>query len=176
MDVFKAIQLRREITNFSNEEIPPEILEKITESAYLAPAGNSSPSREFILVTKKDQLNHLAKSTPFVPWLAESAAAIVITGRAEISKYWLQDASIASAFIWLSAVESGVGVAFGAIYHSEDHVESQKREDYVRKALSIPDDRRIVAILGLGYPAQEPAPKRLPPKEKVVFYEQFKNE
>ncbi|WP_245671364.1 hypothetical protein [Pseudobacillus wudalianchiensis] len=41
-------------------------------------------------------------------------------GRPSISKYWLQDASIASAFIWLAAEEEGLGGAFGAIYHSED--------------------------------------------------------
>ena len=75
-------------------------------------------------VTNPEMLQHLAHATPFVPWLAEAAAAIVITGRADISKYWLQDASIASGFIWLSSTELGLGSAFGAIYHAEDADES----------------------------------------------------
>ncbi len=61
-------------------------------SAYLAPAGNNLPSREFIAITNQEMLQHLTHATPFVPWLAEATAAIVITGRPDISKYWLQDA------------------------------------------------------------------------------------
>ena len=152
MNVFEVIQTRREITHFQKKSIPLTDLEQILNSAYLSPTGNNLPSREFILVTKREKLQHLAQSTPFVPWLAESAAAIVITGRPDVSKYWLQDSSIASGFIWLSSTELGIGTAFGAIYHSEDADESEKRENYVRSTLSIPNDRRIVAILGLGYP------------------------
>ena len=73
-------------------------------------------------------MQHLSKATPFVPWLAESAAAIVITGRPDVSKYWPQDASIASGFIWLSITELGLGAAFGAIYHAEDANESSQTE------------------------------------------------
>ena len=85
----------------------------------------------------------------------------------------MQDSSIASGFIWLSATELGIGAAFGAIYHAEDADESVKREDYVRTALSIPNDRRIVAILGLGYPEQIPPAKSLLPRESIIHYEKF---
>ena len=173
MTIFDAIKKRREITKFLNKQISEEELETLLNSGYLAPAGNSLPSREFILVTNPNVLKHLSKSTPFVPWLDGSAAAIVITGRPEISKYWLQDASIASGFIWLQATELGLGAAFGAIYHSEDADESAKRENYVRDALSIPEDRRIVAILGLGYPERQPPAKPLLPRESIIKYNHF---
>ncbi len=173
MNVFESIQKRREITNFLNQPIPSKQLEQIVESAFLSPAGNNLPSREFIIVTNRQMLNHLAQATPFVPWLAGAAAAIVITGCPKVSKYWLQDASISSGFIWLSATELGVGAAFGAIYHAEDQNESKKREDYVREALSIPSDRRVVAIIGLGYPKEEPPAKQLVLRESVIHYEQF---
>lgn len=148
-------------------------MEQLLEAAYLAPTGNNLPSREFTLIQKRDMLKHLAKATSYIPWLAESAAAIVITRCPRVSKYWLQDASISSAFIWLSATELGLGAAFGAIYHAEDPSESQKREAYVREALSIPSDRRVVAILGVGYPKEEPPAKQLVPRESVIYYEQF---
>jgi len=173
MNVFEAIQKRREITKFLDKKIPKDTLEQILDAGYLSPAGNNLPSREFILVQKPDMLQHLAKATPFVPWLEGSQVAIVITGRPDISKYWLQDASIASGFIWLSATELGLGAAFGAIYHAEDAVESAKRENYVREALSIPQDRRIVAILGLGYPETLPPAKTQLPRETIVHYNQF---
>lgn len=173
MDVLEAIQQRREITQYQDREIPAEILEKVLDAAYLSPSGNNLPSREFILVTDRDKLVHLSHSTPFVPWLKLAAAAVTVTGRPDVSKYWLQDASIACGFIWLAAVELGLGAAFGAIYHAEDAKESAIRENIVRETLLIPDDRRVVAILGLGYPDQSPPPKKHVSRDSLVHYEQF---
>lgn len=175
MSILDIIQRRREITRYQDRPVELPILEAVLEAAYLSPTGNHLPSREFIAVTDKAMLAHLSRTTPYMPWLKEAAAAIVVTARPDVSKYWLQDASIACGFIWLTAVDVGLGAAFGAVYHAEDAAESERRENYVRQALSIPDDRRVVAILGLGYPAQTPAPKKPMPREEIVYYEKFAN-
>lgn len=174
MDVIKAIQERREITNFSSKAISDRDLEDILDAGYLAPAGNNLLSREFILVKNRETLDQLEKTTPFMPWLKEAQAAIVVTGRPDISKYWIQDASIASGFIWLRATDLGIGVGFGAVYHSQDEQESEKRESWVRETLALPEDRNVLAILGLGYPDEKVKPKKHLPREDVVFYETLK--
>lgn len=174
MNVYEAIQQRREITRFDEKKISADILEKLLDAAYLAPSGNNLPSREFILVTHRPSLDHLSQATPYVNWLTSSQAAIVVTGLPEVSKYWIQDASIACGYIWLGAVELGVGLAFGAIHHTQDSQESDRRESYVRNALSIPADRQVLAILGLGYPKEPPAPKDMYSRERVVYYNRFK--
>jgi nitroreductase len=173
MDVIHAIKERREITSFNNSPIPDKILEEIVESGYLAPTGNNLPSREFILVTDQGVLEQLEKTTPYMTWLKEAQGAIIITGRPSVSKYWIQDASIASGFIWLRATDLGIGVGFGAVYHHEDQNESTKRETWVREALQLPDDRRVLAILGLGYPKDKPKLKSLPQREEIIHYERF---
>ncbi|MBB6443990.1 nitroreductase family protein [Bacillus benzoevorans] len=173
MNIIDVIQKRREITKYQDKPIVKEELEKLLNAGYLAPTGNNLPSRELILVTKRETLQHLSQSTPFVPWLRDAQAAIIITGRPDISKYWLQDASIASGFIWLTAVDLNIGAAFGAVYHADDAAESKNREDFVRDALAIPSDRRIIAILGFGYPEEEPPAKELPPRESIINYDQF---
>jgi hypothetical protein len=105
--------------------------------------------------------------------VAEGAqAAIVVTGKPRISKYWLQDASFACAYIWLEAVEVGLGSAFGAVYNAEDEQGSVKRESYARNLLGIPEECRVVAALGLGYPNETPKPKKNVPRE-VVYVEKF---
>jgi nitroreductase len=174
MNVLEAIRQRREITRYQQRPVEREVLAQLLDAAYLSPTGNNLPSREFILVTDKNMLEYLSQSTPFVPWLKEAAAAIAVTARPDVSKYWLQDASIACGFIWLAAVGLGLGAAFGAIYHAEDAEESARRETYVRNALSIPADRRVVAILGLGYPDQQPAPKEPLPREEIIHLERFR--
>lgn len=41
MNVFEAIQNRREITNFLDQKIQDDVLEKVVDAAYLAPSGNN---------------------------------------------------------------------------------------------------------------------------------------
>ena len=124
-------------------------------------------------------LDHLANTIPYVQWLKQANYAIVITGRPSISKYWLQDSSIASEFIWLAAVNAGLGCAFGAVFNDVDEIESKQRETYVKEALNIPDDRRVLAILGLGY-AKENRIRRICPikmRSSIIihFVAEFKN-
>ena len=170
MEVSKVIKERREITSFKDTPIAKELLEEVLEAGYYAPTGNNLPSREFILVTDRDVLNQLEHTTPFMKWLKEAPAAIVITGRPTISKYWIQDASISSGFIWLKATDVGLGIGFGAVYHHEDQEESIRRETWVKKTLHLHEDRRVIAILGIGYPKEHPKPKILPKREDIIFY------
>lgn len=174
MDVIQAIQVRREITSFKDKPVPNELLESILDAGYLAPSGNNLPSRELVLVTNKERLDTLEKTTPYMEWLKESSAAIVITGRPDVSKYWIQDGSISSAFMWLRATELEVGVGFGAVFNFEDSKDSAEREQWVRNVLNIPEDRRILAILGIGYAEIKPKAKNLPPREEIIHYETIK--
>ncbi|MDI3327610.1 MAG: nitroreductase family protein [Alicyclobacillaceae bacterium] len=173
MDVLEAIRRRREITRFQDQPVEEAALEAVIEAGYLAPAGNHLVSRELIVVRDPDVLRVLAQTTPYMPWLSQAPAGIAVTGLPGVSKYWLQDASIACGFMWLAAVEQGLGLAFGAVYHSEDAEESARREEHVRRTLGIPADRRVVAILGIGYPASEPGVKELHDKGRVVYEGRF---
>lgn len=174
MAILDVIKSRREITKFEERKILDEVMEEILDAAYYAPTGNNLLSQEFIVVKDRRKLDQLESTTPFMKWMSTAQGAIVVTGRPKISKYWLQDASIACGFIWLAATELGLGLGFGAVYHSEDEEESVKRESYVREKLNIPADRRIVAILGLGYPGEKPKEKKLNERTETIFYEKFK--
>jgi len=173
MDVLEAIKSRREIVKFEDRPIEGNVLDAVVDATYYAPTGNNLPSKDIIVVTQQESLKALKGTTPFMPWIEQAKAAVVITGRPDISKYWLQDSSIASGYCWLEAVNQGLGAAFGAIYHAEDVVESERREDHARSILNIPKDRRIVAIIGLGYPAETKPPKKHIPKEEMIHYQTF---
>ena len=173
MDFNDVINNRREITSFLDQSISNEKLESILEAAWLAPTGNNLPSREFIVVKDKEVLLNLSRTTPYVPWLKEANCAVVITGRPEISKYWIQDGSIAAGYIWLSAVNAEIGCAFGAVFNAMDEKESGEREAFVKEELHIPKDRRVLAILGLGYAKDKPNKKKLPKKTEMIHYETF---
>jgi len=113
MDVLTAIEKRREITRFKPEPVPPEALDKLIRALHLAPSGNNLPSREFVIVENREMLLALAETPPYMRWLRETAGAAVIFAAPEVSKYWLQDATIAGAFLWLAATSLGLGAAVG---------------------------------------------------------------
>jgi|SRR5690625_161945 len=173
MDVFQAIQERREITKYSNKTIPSEVLNKIVDAGFYAPSGNNLPSKRLIVVKNRSALEQLAETTPYMKWLKDAQAAIAVIGIPAESKYWLQDGSIAAAFIWLQVVEEGLGAAFGAVYHAEDEQESIQRENHVRKILHLPENDRVIAVLGLGYPAEIPETKKHLPREEIVYDEKY---
>jgi nitroreductase len=174
MNVISAITRRREITKFKAYLIPNELFENLEHALYLSPSGNNLPSREFVMITNRQMLLQLSSTTPYMKWLDHAAAGVVIVGNERISKYWLQDASIAGGYLWLAATSLELGAAWGAVYHAEDIEESTKRENYVRGLLQIPDSLRVVAIIGLGYPDVEPLPKQMYPLETVFHRETYK--
>jgi nitroreductase len=173
MNVISAIEKRREITKFKQNPIPNESLEKLMQALYLSPSGNNLLSREFVLVTNRHMLLQLSSTTPYMQWLEHAPAGVVIIGNQQISKYWLQDASIAGGYLWLAATSLALGAAWGAVYHAEDSEESMTRENYVRGLLQIPDHLRVVAIMGLGYPDTEPQPKQMVPLEAALHREVY---
>lgn len=173
MKVIEAIERRREITRFRPEPIPDEAFQTLLHALHLAPAGNNALSRKFVIVRDRDRLDALANTTPYMVWLREAALGVVIVADPKVSKYWLQDATLAGGFLWLAAVEQGLGMAWGAVYHSEDAVESARRESYARELLAIPTAKRVVAILGIGYPAIQPPQKALHPKNAVLHFETY---
>lgn len=173
MDFNDVVHNRREITSFLDQCISNNELENIIDAAWLAPTGNNLPSREFIVVKDKEVLINLSRTTPYVPWLKEANCAIVITGRPEISKYWIQDGSIAAGYIWLAAVNEGIGCAFGAVFNAMDEKESVEREAFVKEELHIPKDRRVLAILGMGYAKEKPNKKKLSGKTEIIHYGSF---
>ncbi len=173
MDVFQAIQERREITKYLNKPVSEEVLEKIADAGFYAPTGNNLPSKRLIVVKSRDSLDQLSETTPYMKWLKEAQAGIAIIGIPSESKYWLQDASIAAAFIWLQAVEEGLGAAFGAVYNAEDEQESIQRENHVREILHLPENYRVIAVVGLGYPAEIPEPKKHIRREDIVYDEKY---
>jgi nitroreductase len=175
VNVISAIEKRREITKFKEDPIPYEVLEKLIQALYLSPSGNNLPSREFVLITNRQMLLQLSSTTPYMQWLKQAAAGIVIIGNESLSKYWLQDASIAGGYLWLAATSLDLGAAWGAVHHSEDSAESLKRESFVRGFLQIPDHLRVVAIIGLGYPDVVPEPKSMYPLEAVFHRDGYKN-
>ncbi|MEM5773191.1 MAG: nitroreductase family protein [Candidatus Aenigmatarchaeota archaeon] len=166
MELSEAIEKRRSIRKYKKEVPSDDLIRKCVEAACFAPSAHNSQPWKFVVVKDKEKILALSKTQPWSAFLA--GAPVVIVALAEESKsprHWIEDLSCAIMLLMLKAAELGLGTCWNAVYSPED----QKREDYVRKILGIPSKYRVLANIGLGFPDEKPAKKKVKSFEEAVL-------
>lgn len=167
----EIVKKRRSVRKYKKQAIPDRIIMEIIECARLAPSAKNLQEWKFIVVkdeeTKK-KLVDVAKGQRFV-----GEAYAVIAGVATYTKYVMTngvpahyvDVAIAMEHISLSAAEKGIGTCWiGAFY-----------QDKAKEILKVPDDCEVVALMTLGYPAEEMKPQEKNRKklEEIICWERY---
>lgn len=169
MDVIEAIRKRRSIRRYQQRPVEEEKLNRILEAGRLAPSAKNLQDWKFIVVRDPERRRRLAEAAKNQQFIAE--APVVIAACGTETRYVMTcgqhtytiDVSIAVDHMTLEATELGLGTCWiGAFY-----------EDRVKEILGVPENIRVVALLPLGYPAEDPAPRPRKPMEEIVCYERW---
>ena len=153
--------------------MPREALLELVDVARRSPSGvNKNPWR-FVIITERNTLDNLSQAHPYCHWLSSAQAGIAIVADPASTQYWLEDCCIAAYSIWLAATAQGLGMSWGAMYQSDNAAESERRQGFVRKVLSIPDSMQVPMVLGIGYPQASPPEKKRPDLEEIVCWERY---
>ena len=161
MELDDAIKKRRSVRVYS-ERIPPvELIKKCIEAACQAPSAHNSQPWKFFIVTNKEKIEKLSRIQKYSTFLKN--APVVITVASQESAHFLEDCSCAIMLLMLKATELGLGTCWNAVYHPD----TIEREEYVKEVLGV-SDYRIVANIGIGYPAEEPEEKRVKDFEEAA--------
>ena len=162
MGVFDTIKDRRSIRTYKGERIPKDKLEKLLETARLAPSAANRQNWKFIVVENeqiKNQLVTACNNQVFV-----GTASHIIAGIGDPAQKWHQvDLGIALEHIVLEAVELGLGTCWIGAFNEEE----------VKKILKIPQDRKVVGLLTVGIPAESPAARPRKALEEIVAYNEY---
>lgn len=156
MSLMESILKRRSVRTYKDEEIPEEKLEKILQAGLLAPTSRNRKPCEFYVVKDKEILDKLSKSKSSGSSMLKNAnTAIVVFADSEKADTWIEDSSIALAYMDLMANELDVGSCWcqSHLRFSEDN---EKSEDVIRKIFSKDERYRIVGILSLGIADNKP--------------------
>jgi len=149
------IRQRRSIRKFTGQTVEEDKLEELLEAALRSPASKSANAWEFVVVQNRGLIQQLAGSKPHGSKLLETAPlAIVVTADESKTEAWIEDCSVASAFLQLTAQSLGLGSCWVQI-RGRSHSEEMTAEEYVRGVLAIPSNLNILSIIAIGYPAQE---------------------
>jgi nitroreductase len=161
MDALEAIRTRRSIRKYTGEKIPRADLEKIVDTARLAPTGNNKQPWDFIVVTDQTMIDRLKVASQ---WM-DKAGAIIAVVMDPSSRWWIEDASAAVENMLLTCTALGYGACWLEGY-------TLPREDEFKKLLDIPTSKRLITLVPVGVPAESPSVDKKPLSE-VIHWEKY---
>lgn len=142
---------RRSIRKFKNKEIEKSKIDILVKSALLSPSSRGINPWEFIIINDKNLLNKLSQSKEHgSSFLKNAPLGIVVIADPEKSDVWIEDASIASIIIQLTA--ESIGLTSCWIQIRERFYNSKiTSENYIKNLLDIPAKYKVESIIAIGY-------------------------
>lgn len=165
MSLIDIILTRRSIRQYEKKEITHEVLTQIFEAGRNAPsAANRQPLR-FIVLNDNEMKKELSNGM-FNRFIKDSP--VVIVGCADVNslltgKLAIVDAAIAMQNMVIAAWTLGIGSCWIGDFN----------EKKVKELLKIPDKWKVVALVTLGYPAEQPKQRKKKPVEEMFSFNTF---
>lgn len=157
--MLEQLKKRRSIRKYQNRPVEKEKVDQLIKAALLSPSSRGLRPWEFIVIDDRSLLAQLAQAKEHgSSFLNNASLGIVVLGDPQKCDVWVEDCSIASLIIHLTAAEEGLGSCWIQI-RERLHKDGQSAEDYVRTLLNIPDKYKVEAIIAVGYPAEEKPPR-----------------
>jgi nitroreductase len=167
VEVLEAIKSRRSIRKFRPEPVPQELLNKILEVGRLAPSAKNQQPWNFIILKDHKHRKRIAENTAENgDFLAEAAVGIAVVVDPAISAHCVEDGSITSNLMILTAHSLGLGTCWIGAYGSE-------YEENVKELMKIPNEKRLLSIIALGYPNEVPPQKTRKTLGELLFIDHY---
>ncbi len=146
MNVKEVIERRRSIRKFQEGTITDEQLDLLMKAAQLAPSASNRQPYKFVVVKDNELKKSLQRKASMQRFVGKAAVIFVGIGDLEHEKWYKVDLGIAIQQIFLQAVELGLGACWIGAFE----------EDKVKEVLKIPQNMKVVALLPVGIPGQDP--------------------
>lgn len=178
MDAIECIKTRRSIRKFQDKPVSHELLSEIVETASYSPSWKHTQIVRYVVVEGDlkarfaDECTKIwAGNGPIIHSAAALVAVTIVKNRSGFERdgsfstpkgtgWQMFDAGVASQTFCLAAHEKGLGTVILGLYDEED----------ATKMLELPEDRELVCLIPVGYPAEEPVCPRRKPVEELISY------
>jgi len=150
---------RRSVRKFTSEKISDETLDILKESLLLAPTSRNREPSEFIIVRDKQMLKKLSTLKPHgAAFIADCDTAFVICADTDKADTCVEDTSIASIVLQLTAESLGLGSCWVQA-RIREHSANMMSEDYIKVLLNLPDNMMVLSVIAVGYPLEAKVPR-----------------
>jgi nitroreductase len=179
VDVLEAIKGRRSVRRYLPREVEEEKLREILEAARWAPSWANTQCWEFIVVkdpsTKEKLSETLPPGNPAREAVRTAPAVVVACGRTGVSgfykgvpvtdkgDFYLFDVALALQNLCLAAHALGLGTVHVGYFDSRA----------VERLLGVPEGVRVVELVPVGYPAEQPKAPRRKELSELVHLERY---
>ena len=164
MDTLEAIHTRRSIRKYTDEEISSETIKELLSAAMSAPSAVNAQTWVFVVIDERRLLDEIPGYSPYAAMTRQAPLAILICGDTsqEIAPgFWVQDCSAAIQNLLLAAHALGLGGVWLGVHPLQERVAG------ARKLFNLPEHVVPLAIIPLGYPAEQKARQDRYQQERV---------
>lgn len=161
MDALEAIRRRRSVRRYTSDPIPREHLEAMVDAGRLAASGHNRQPWDFVVITDPGVR---ARANLGKDWVANAAALIAVV-LDPTSRFWREDGAAAVQNMLIAATALG----YGACWLEGNTL---PYEDALKELLGVPDDRRLLTLVSVGVPAEQPTRDKRPLAD-VLHWERY---
>jgi len=153
--ILSLLEKRRSVRKFSSRPVEGEKTDKILQAMLRSPSSRGLNPWEFVLVTEREPLEELSRAKEHgSAFLAGVPLAIVVCADPERSDVWTEDCAIVSIMAQLQAQAMGLGSCWVQI-RQRMKGDGRTAREHVLQTLGIPSRLEVLAIIGIGYPADQ---------------------
>ncbi|AEV29510.1 nitroreductase [Sphaerochaeta pleomorpha str. Grapes] len=167
----EAINTRRSIRTYTDQEIESDKIEKLLRAGMQAPSSGNQQSWEFLVIQDKESLDILSLMSPYSRLAAKASLVIIPLNnddRLKFAENWQQDLSAATENILLEAVALGLGTVWLGVAPNEEKI------GYIANCFELPANLKPFALIAIGYPAKGSENKFVDRYDKTrVHYEKY---
>lgn len=166
------IQQRRSCRLYQEEAVSQEDIETLKKALLWSPTSKNNRPWEFVFVTDKTTMVEFGKAKPHGANFAASAPlAVVILADPQKSDVWIEDCSIAAAFLQMAAEDLGLGSCWIQL-RNRKHESGESSSDFVKRIIGAPDNLEAAYIITIGRKGKE----RKPNSDDMLLHERIHSE
>jgi nitroreductase len=164
--MIEMLRNRRSIRKYEKKGIDTNMLDILKEALLRCPSSRGINPWTFLFVDDRDLLYRLSQAKEHGSgFLKDAALGVVVCGDEAKSDVWVEDCSIASIVIQLTAHSLGLGTCWIQI-RNRPHTKEITSERYIQELLAIPEHLRVECMISIGHPAETKTPL---PFERLDF-------
>ncbi len=160
-DLHQLLVERRSIRKYKEEALDPEVVKTILEAGLLSPTGKNARAWHFVAVEDKAMLERLSqcKAAGALP-VKNSTLTIAVCVDVTATETWIEDGSIAAAYMMLQARDLGVGSCWIEV-NGRLAADGTPAEDVVQELLGLPEQIQPLCLIAMGVPDEERKPQNV---------------
>jgi nitroreductase len=156
--MIKLLRKRRSIRKYKTGQVDRKSLNLLIETLLRAPTSRNIRPCEFIVIDDPELLKKLSISKEHgSQFLGGAALGIVVCADSTKSDVWIEDCSIASILLQMTALSLGLGSCWIQI-RNRRHNAGLTSEEYIQKSVGLPGHIRVESIISIGHPAEKRKP------------------